>query len=85
DVVTTSGVATGQEAALDKIAAFREGAGDRPLALASGVTPENAAQYRAVDAFMVATGINRSGDFYTIDPAQLTALLAVARDLGRAA
>ncbi|MEM9784765.1 MAG: adenine phosphoribosyltransferase [Pseudomonadota bacterium] len=85
DVVTTSGTATGEAAEGDKIAAFRAGIGDRPLALASGITPDNAHRYRDVDAFMVATGINRPGDFYTIDPARLAALIAVAADLGRAA
>ena len=56
DVITTSGIATGQEADLSKIQAFRAGIGDRPMALASGITPDNARAYRDVDAFMVATG-----------------------------
>lgn len=82
DVVTTSGIATGEAADRSKIDIFRRGAGDRPLALASGITPENAHAYPGVDAFMVATGINRPGDFYTIDPARLDALVAVAAGLG---
>jgi uncharacterized protein len=83
DVVTTSGVATGHEAEGGKVAEFRAGLGDAPLALASGITPENAARYgRDVDCFLVATGINRDGDFYNIDPARLEALLNVTRKLG---
>ena len=83
DAVTTSGVATGKAADRAKIAAFRRGCGDAPLALASGVTPENAAGYAAdVDAMLVATGINRPGDFYEIDPARLRRLLAVTRMAG---
>ncbi len=83
DVVTTSGIATGHEAEDNKIADFRLGLGDAPLARASGVTPDNAARYgRDVDCFLVATGINRDGDFYNIDPARLEALLAVTRDMG---
>jgi predicted TIM-barrel enzyme len=83
DVVTTSGIATGHEAEDTKIADFRAGLGDAPLALASGVTPENAARYGSdVDCFLVATGINREGDFYNIDPARLDALLAVTRSMG---
>lgn len=82
DVVTTSGPATGQEADATKIADFRSGIGDRPLALASGVTPENARVYADVDAFLVATGINEDGNFYDIDPARLAALLAITRELG---
>jgi predicted TIM-barrel enzyme len=86
DVVTTSGIATGQEADLAKIETFRAALGAAPLALASGITPENAARYAgSVNCFLVATGINRPGDFYTIDPARLDALLAVARAQGEPA
>lgn len=84
DVVTTSGIATGKEADLSKIQDFRRGIGDTPLALASGITPENAGAYRDVDAFMVATGINYPGNFYDIDPDRLDALMAITRDLGAA-
>jgi uncharacterized protein len=83
DVVTTSGVATGQATDLTKITDFRRGLGAGPLAIASGVTPENAHHYAAdVDCFLVATGINRPGDFYTIDPARLSALLDLTRAYG---
>ncbi len=85
DVVTTSGVATGQEADLGKIETFRRAIGDTALALASGVTPENAAAYADVDCFMVATGINLPGNFYDIDPDRLSALMRVTRDLGKKA
>lgn len=79
DVVTTSGVATGSAAALGKVAAFRRGCGNTALAVASGITPDNAGAYaRDVDCFMVATGINRDGDFYTIDAARLRRLAAIA-------
>jgi predicted TIM-barrel enzyme len=83
DVVTTSGIATGHEADDSKIADFRRGIGDIPLALASGITPENALRYRDVDAFMVATGINRPDNFYDIDPARLAALMAITRGIGK--
>jgi uncharacterized protein len=47
------------------------------------VTPDNAAVYAAdVDCFLVATGINRKGDFYNIDPARLAALLDLTRAYG---
>lgn len=83
DVVTTSGVATGHATDLTKITDFRRGLGDAPMAIASGVTPDNAAQYAAdVDCFLVATGINRTGDFYNIDPARLAALLDLTRAYG---
>lgn len=83
DVVTTSGIATGEAAGHDKIADFRRGLGNAPLALASGITPDNARAYAAdVDCFLVATGINHPGDFYNIDPARLAALLDLSRDYG---
>ena len=76
DVVVTSGVATGHAADVGKIDTFREHCGDTALGLASGITPENAAQYSdAVDLFMVATGINFDGDFYNIDPERLKLLM----------
>ncbi|OED38730.1 adenine phosphoribosyltransferase [Chromatiales bacterium (ex Bugula neritina AB1)] len=77
DVVTTSGIATGHSADLGKIETFRRACGDSPVALASGITPENVSDYAPwVDAVLVATGINIRDDFYTIDPARLAALLS---------
>ena len=75
DVVTTSGIATGQSADLGKLETFREALPDRPIALASGITPDNAGDYAMVDCLMVATGINFEGDFYNIDPARLARLV----------
>ena len=83
DVVTTSGTATGRAADVAKVSEFRTGLGDRPLALASGVTPENVSDYAAlVDCFLVATGINYAGDFYNIDPDRLGELMAITRRHG---
>ncbi len=83
DVVTTSGVATGEAVDLTKIADFRQGLGRAPLAIASGITPDNAPTYAAdVDCFLVATGINHRDDFYNIDPARLSALLDFTRACG---
>ena len=80
DVVTTSGVATGQPAVLQKILDFREGAGDSPLAIASGISPENVSDYMEhADAFLVATGVNVPGDFYNLDPRRLRRLLEQTR------
>jgi uncharacterized protein len=83
DAVCTSGVATGKAVDLSKIKAFRSAIGDGALTLASGITPDNARHYlRDVDGFMVATGINRDGDFYNIDPAKLARLMKITRDHG---
>jgi adenine phosphoribosyltransferase len=76
DVVTTSGVATGKKADLSKVQLFREAMHDHPLALASGITPNNVDRYaKDVDAVLVATGINFSGDFYNIDKLKLRQLI----------
>ena len=82
EVVTTSGIATGQSADLGKLAQVRAALADRPIALASGITPDNAGDYAMVDCFMVATGINFEGDFYNIDPARLARLVDVCREMG---
>jgi len=80
DVVTTSGIATGHSAELQKIDDFRQGVAERPLAIASGITPENAGDYMAhADAFLVATGINFPEDFYNLDPRRLRQLLRKTR------
>lgn len=60
DVVTTTGTQTGTAADPTKVDTFRAALGERPLALASGITAENIDAYLPkVDAFLVATGIER--------------------------
>ncbi|MEL0141657.1 MAG: adenine phosphoribosyltransferase [Alphaproteobacteria bacterium] len=84
DVVTTSGIATGNAADISKIATFRAALPDTPIALASGITPDNAAEYAMVDCFMVATCINITDDFYNIDPEKLGLLISACRKMGSA-
>ncbi len=80
DVVTTSGIATGEEAGIDKVAVFRQGLNDSALALASGITPENVMGYsQFLDGILVATGINHDDDFYNIDPLRLEMLMSKIR------
>ena len=76
DVVTTSGIATGNAAEISKIATFRSALPDSPIALASGITPDNAIDYKMVDCFMVATGVNIDDDFYNIDLKKLKMLIS---------
>jgi len=82
DVVTTSGVATGCAAEINKINDFRKAISETPLALASGISLDNAFEYSNVDCFMVATGINYEGDFYQIDHVKLSKLLNICRKIG---
>jgi len=78
DVVTTSGPGTGQAAAPEKLRVMREALGEHPLALASGVTPENIPSYLPyVDCFLVATGISRSFD--ELDPLRVRLLMNAVR------
>ncbi len=61
DVITTSGTATGLPPDVRKIERMRKAIVNFPLAIASGITPENVREYRPfVDCFLVATGISRS-------------------------
>lgn len=61
DVVTTSGDGTGIAADVDKIRIMKEAVGDHPLAIASGITPENISDYLPyADCFLVATGVSDS-------------------------
>lgn len=61
DVVTTSGDGTGIAADVEKIRLMKQAIGDRPLAVASGITPENVSQYLPyADCFLVATGVSKN-------------------------
>lgn len=61
DVITTSGEGTGIAADPKKLVLMREAAGDHPIALASGVSPENVHEYAPyIDCFIVATEISKS-------------------------
>ncbi len=78
DVVTTSGPGTGAAADAAKIAQIKQGAGLHPVAIASGITPENVGDYLAhADVFLVASGISSS--FTELDPARVAALVERVR------
>jgi len=67
DVITTSGKQTGMVAEIEKIRKMKAAIGDHPLAIASGITPENVAKYMPhADCFLVATGISYS--FFELNP-----------------
>lgn len=81
DVVTTSGPGTGIAAERTKIAAMKEAMGDFPLAIASGITPENVGDYLDVaDCLLVATGISRS--FTELEPSGVRRLIERVREYG---
>ena len=73
DVVTTSGIRTGVAPDVDKCLLMRMAINDHPLAVASGITPENVGAFLPyVDAYLVATGIEREDGVF--DPARIKAL-----------
>lgn len=73
DILVTSGENTGIAAPVEKLRTIRESIGAFPVALASGVTPENVGEYLPyVDCFMVATGISTS--FTELNPGKTRAL-----------
>lgn len=75
DVITTSGPGTGKSPDVSKIRDIRQAIGEHPLAIASGVTPENVDGFLPfVDYLLVATGISKN--FHELDPAKVKALVA---------
>lgn len=73
DVVTTSGPGTGIAVDVGRVKILREALGTHPLALASGVTPENVEDVLPyVDVFLVASGIEST--FGRLDPVRTRAL-----------
>jgi uncharacterized protein len=76
DVITTSGEGTGKAADVAKIHTMKDVIGNHPLAIASGITPENVREYMPyADCFLVATGVS---DSHTeLNPARVRALAKV--------
>lgn len=78
DLVTTSGPGTGIAAAPEKVRLMKQAIGPAPLALASGVTPENVNDYLPwADCFLVSSGISYTLE--DLDPGRLRDLLQVIR------
>lgn len=79
DVVTTSGIGTGHAAEIEKIRRMKPALGDAPLAIASGITPENVSDYLPfADCFLVATGISKS--FTELDTERVKLLVKRVRE-----
>lgn len=71
---TTSGTSTGVPPSVEKIKKIREGMSPQaPLAIASGITPENVVEYKPyVSHILVSTGISKS--FHEFDLGKLMLL-----------
>jgi predicted TIM-barrel enzyme len=78
DVVTTSGAGTGEAADVGKIQSIKAAVGNHPLAIASGITPENVGEYLPfADCFLVATGVSNS--HADLDPERVALLVSAVR------
>lgn len=83
-IATTSGVATGSAPDPEKLRSMKAALGDRPLAVASGVDPDNVTVLGPhLDWVLVATGVSK--DFYSFDPDRLGRLVRRANELSKAA
>lgn len=81
DVVTTSGKGTGSPPSVAKIAAMKL-ATDKPLAVASGISLENIADYEGiVDEILAASSVETESYSGVFDPVKLRALIAAAHSL----
>jgi hypothetical protein len=82
-IPTTSGPATGVAADPAVVAELRAAIGpSAPLAIASGITPDNAAAFTpSVTHILVSTGVSSS--FHEFDPARLQALTYIAKARGQ--
>ena len=78
DVITTSGSATGQAPEKEKIEIMKAAIGDFPLAVASGVSPENVRNFLQADCFLVATSLLVPGK-EEFDPYRVKALVEAIR------
>jgi predicted TIM-barrel enzyme len=75
-IPTTSGPATGVAAEVEHVARLRAALGDAPLAIASGITPENVEAFAPhLSHILVATGVSSS--FYALDFEKLYRLCAI--------
>ena len=58
DVITTSGEGTGLAPDYEKVASMKASVGNSPIAIASGISPENIATYKDVaNCYLVATSL----------------------------
>lgn len=79
DVITTSGEKTGSPPGIAKIAAMKGAIGNFPLAIASGISPENVKDYLDIcDCFLTATSLLIPGT-ESFDPSRVKALVENVR------
>lgn len=83
DIPTTSGAGTGSAPPPAKLAAMHERVGNQPLAVASGISAANLAEYAgSVDHVLAATSIETAPYSGVFDPAALRDLVAAVASAG---
>lgn len=87
DAVVVTGAATGARAEVDRLEQVRRAAGERPVWLGSGLTPDDAPRLLGlVDAAIVGTWIKRDGDVRApVDADRVRALVDACRGRFRSA
>ncbi len=78
DVLVVTGAASGRGASIDEAKQVREAAGDVPVWIGSGVTPETVTAWcDDADGFIVGTGVQQDGKTGApVDPERVKSLLA---------
>lgn len=77
DAIIVSGARTGGPVEPGEVLAARSAAGNRPLLVGSGVTPDNLPLLTAADGFIVGTWLKRAGEATNpVDPERVRALVA---------
>jgi predicted TIM-barrel enzyme len=79
DIVTTSGAGTGQSPTVEKLRAIKAAAGDKPVAVASGISAENIGDFTgSVDQVLVSTSIETAPYSGIFDKAKLQKIIWLA-------
>jgi membrane complex biogenesis BtpA family protein len=85
DGLIVTGQATGETARPEDLTAVKNACPGLPLLVGSGIRPDNVAQYRAADGFIVGSALKKDGYWANpIDPARVNALVQAINDLRQA-
>jgi membrane complex biogenesis BtpA family protein len=80
DVLLVTGPETGAPPDPQQLSAVRRAVPDRPVYVASGVSPENVGRFREADGFIVGTALKRGGRTEgPVDPVRVRALARAIR------
>lgn len=81
DVVTTSGPGTGFAPTPDKIYAMKQAAGNKPLAVASGISSDNIHEYGdCIDEILVASSVETEPYSGIFNPTKLAEFISLAKE-----